>query len=284
MSAYSPYTQLDDYSRRLLDLTHALDQIIWSIEDRITKEGTLDPALHQKLLSALGEQSSTFRVYHQKAIQNPYQFSMISSDMEHLDDKIKRCLRKLQKVRPQMAPQSSLLAIMPATSPVSLKIEEVLEEKPSYPLLQSFEEMIQSLDQKNEERFRKALHILPKAIQEPIHRKMDSSSAQNELNSEDLKAFLTVLKEKIAQIEQTRTYWRKIDTQPSMPDPQKNRLKIGSLVTMAREIVPFFISNKFQAPTYAPSASLKDCANAYIEKYPCLHPFFQELIPNLNLG
>lgn len=101
-----------------------------------------------------------------------------------------------------------------------------------------------------------------------------------------LTAVLNDLKQKINQFQKSinnlQTHWDSIDSNNSIPGQQKNILKKDSLFRLAKTIVPIFTPDVVIAPIN-PQDSFVACAASYIEKHPCLRPFFLQLVPDLNL-
>ncbi len=108
---------------------------------------------------------------------------------------------------------------------------------------------------------------------------------------EALQACLPLLSQKniAAQnlVDSTNNYWKSVD-QESSKGYEKNNKKKESLHAFAKEILPLFLGKDciIEIPTppinpntQKPSDSYVAQAGAYVEKYPCLRPFFLQLAP-----
>ena len=173
--------------------------------------------------------------------------------------------------------------------------------------------MVELLEQKDMEKFKKVCTELPAQLQNRIYHKhweeMGRPTEQSkeaalrkiahpdfgrasflgldkrcdvlpERKAATLGALIADVRQIRQSIVQIRDLWEKIDTDQSFSGSEKNIQKKNSLSALARGIIPFFTTDEVKSPNLLQD-SFKGYAAAYAERYACLQPFFLQLIPDL---
>jgi uncharacterized protein (TIGR02452 family) len=116
--------------------------------------------------------------------------------------------------------------------------------------------------------------------------------------AETFEAYLSDYSKKIdtatAMIQRARADWSDKIDRSHLKGNEKNDAKRTSLDQLANKIIPLFVDTnktpitkptpKNSAKTGQPGTAYLSLAEAYVEKYPCLRPFFFQLMPNLTLA